>query len=155
MSFEENLKKYSALPNHEKMEARLRNAAEVVAFLNTNVVSPGSEVDVLLSKGLTLEQKSAVRTSIPNEEIEEVNSEATNLRKRVAGSSMNVSVRDNNVDEALRYLKKKLQREGAFREMRLAQHSEKPANKVARKRAEEIRRRRKLARKKGQRKGLM
>ncbi len=32
---------------------------------------------------------------------------------------MEVSVRDNNVDQALRALKKKLQREGVFREMSL------------------------------------
>ena len=31
---------------------------------------------------------------------------------------MEVSVRDNNVDQALRALKKKLQREGVFREMK-------------------------------------
>ena len=39
---------------------------------------------------------------------------------------MQVSVRDNNVDQALRVLKKKLQREGVFREMKLKQHFEKP-----------------------------
>ncbi len=39
---------------------------------------------------------------------------------------MQVSVRDNNVDQALRALKKKLQREGVFREMKLKQHFEKP-----------------------------
>jgi ribosomal protein S21 len=38
---------------------------------------------------------------------------------------MQVSVRDNNVDQALRALKKKLQREGVFREMKLKQHFEK------------------------------
>jgi small subunit ribosomal protein S21 len=57
---------------------------------------------------------------------------------------MQVSVRDNNVDQALRALKKKLQREGVFREMKLKQHFEK---------AEAIRRARKLARKKAQREG--
>jgi small subunit ribosomal protein S21 len=34
---------------------------------------------------------------------------------------MQVSVRDNNVDQALRVLKKKLQREGVFQEMKLKQ----------------------------------
>ena len=44
---------------------------------------------------------------------------------------MQVSVRDNNVDQALRALKKKLQREGVFREMKLKQHFEKPSEKKA------------------------
>ena len=61
---------------------------------------------------------------------------------------MQVSVRDNNVDQALRALKKKLQREGVFREMRLKEHFEKPSEKKARNKAEAIRRSRKLARKK-------
>ena len=34
-------------------------------------------------------------------------------------SSVQVFVRDNNVDQALRALKKKMQREGLFREMKL------------------------------------
>jgi len=68
---------------------------------------------------------------------------------------MQVSVRDNNVDQALRALKKKLQREGVFREMKLSQHYEKPSEKRARERAEAIRRARKLARKKAQREGLL
>ena len=61
---------------------------------------------------------------------------------------MQVSVRDNNVDQALRALKKKLQREGVFREMRLKEQFEKPSEKRAREKAEAIRRARKLARKK-------
>ena len=68
---------------------------------------------------------------------------------------MQVMVRDNNVDQALRALKKKLQREGVFREMKLRQHFEKPSVKKARERAEAIRRARKLARKKLQREGLL
>lgn len=68
---------------------------------------------------------------------------------------MQVSVRDNNVDQALRALKKKLQREGVFREMKLRQHFEKPSVKRAREKAEAIRRARKLARKKAQREGLL
>ena len=62
-----------------------------------------------------------------------------------------VQVRDNNVDQALRVLKKKLQREGVFREMKLKQHFEKPSVKRAREKAEAVRRARKLARKKVQR----
>lgn len=68
---------------------------------------------------------------------------------------MQVSVRDNNVDQALRALKKKLQGEGVFREMKLKQHFEKPSEKKARQKAEAIRRSRKLARKKLQREGMM
>ena len=64
---------------------------------------------------------------------------------------MQVQVRDNNVDQALRVLKKKLQREGVFREMKLKQHFEKPSGKRAREKAEAVRRARKLARKKIQR----
>lgn len=66
-------------------------------------------------------------------------------------NSVQVQVRDNNVDQALRVLKKKLQREGVFREMKLKQHFEKPSVKRAREKAEAVRRARKLARKKVQR----
>ncbi len=68
---------------------------------------------------------------------------------------MQVVVRDNNVDQALKALKKKMQREGVFREMKLKQHYEKPSEKRARSKAEAIRRARKLARKKAQREGLL
>ena len=61
---------------------------------------------------------------------------------------MQVLVRDNNIDQALRFLKKKLQREGVFREARLRERFEKPSEKRAREKAEGIRRVRKLARKK-------
>ncbi len=64
---------------------------------------------------------------------------------------MQVSVRDNNVDQALRALKKKMQREGIFREMKLRNFYEKPSERKAREKAEAIRRVRKLARKKAQR----
>lgn len=68
---------------------------------------------------------------------------------------MQVLVRDNNVDQALRVLKKKLQREGVFREMKARAAYEKPSEKRAREKAEAIRRNRKLARKKLQREGLL
>src|SRR5256714_2948202 len=68
---------------------------------------------------------------------------------------LQVLVRDNNVDQALKALKKKMQREGIFREMKLRGHYEKPSEKKARERAEAIRRARKLARKKMQREGLL
>ncbi|HZL68638.1 MAG TPA: 30S ribosomal protein S21, partial [Candidatus Limnocylindrales bacterium] len=66
-----------------------------------------------------------------------------------------VLVRDNNVDQALKVLKKKMQREGIFREMKLRGHYEKPSEKRVREKAEAIRRARKLARKKLQREGLL
>jgi small subunit ribosomal protein S21 len=62
-----------------------------------------------------------------------------------------VLVRDNNVDQAMKALKKKLQREGVFREMKLRNFYEKPSEKRAREKAEAIRRARKLARKRAQR----
>ena len=68
---------------------------------------------------------------------------------------MQVLVRDNNVDQALRALKKKMQREGIFREMKLRGHYEKPSERKVRERQEAIRRARKLARKKLQREGLL
>ena len=61
---------------------------------------------------------------------------------------MQVLVRDNNVAQALRALKKKMQREGIFREMKMRRSFEKPSEKKAREKAEAIRRARKLARKK-------
>ena len=60
---------------------------------------------------------------------------------------MYVTVRDNNLEQALKALKKKMQREGIFREMKLRNHYEKPSEKKAREKAEAIRRSRKLARK--------
>jgi len=66
-----------------------------------------------------------------------------------------VLVRDNNVDQALRALKKKMQREGIFREMKMRDFYEKPSQKRAREKAEAVRRVRKLARKRAQREGLI
>src|SRR3954468_17893546 len=66
-----------------------------------------------------------------------------------------VLVRDNNVDQALKALKKKMQREGIFREMKLRGHYEKPSEKKAREKAEAVRRARKLARMKLQREALL
>ncbi len=70
------------------------------------------------------------------------------------GASVQVHVRDNNVDQALKALKKKMQREGIFREMKLRNYYEKPSEKRAREKAEAVRRARKLARKKAQREGV-
>ena len=66
-----------------------------------------------------------------------------------------IFVRDNNVDQALKALKKKMQREGTFREMKRHVHYEKPSEKRARQKAEAVRRARKLARKRAQREGLI
>jgi small subunit ribosomal protein S21 len=51
----------------------------------------------------------------------------------------------------LRALKKKMQREGLFREMKMRRHYEKPAEARVRKAAEAKRRARKLARKNSER----
>ncbi len=82
------------------------------------------------------------------------------LRNRISiatpermGPDVQVLVRDNNVDQALKALKKKMQREGIFREMKLRGHYEKPSERRAREKAEAIRRARKLARKRAQREG--
>ena len=66
---------------------------------------------------------------------------------------MYVSVRDNNVEQALRILKKKMQREGVFREMKNRRVYEKPSEKKARELAESTRRVRKLMRKRLEREG--
>lgn len=68
---------------------------------------------------------------------------------------MQVFVRDNNVDQALRVLKKKMQREGVFREMKRRRFYEKPSAQATREKSEAVRRARKLARKKLQREGLL
>ncbi len=66
-----------------------------------------------------------------------------------------VLVRDNNIDQALRALKKKMQREGIFREMKMRRAYEKPSERRAREAAEAVRRARKLARKRAQREGQL
>lgn len=67
---------------------------------------------------------------------------------------VSVSVRDNNVDQALRVLKKKMQREGLFREMKLRRNFEKPCEKRAREKAEAVRRSRKMDRKRKEKDGF-
>src|SRR5271167_4705600 len=68
---------------------------------------------------------------------------------------LQVFVRDNNVDQALKVLKRKMQREGVFREMKRRRFYEKPSEKIARERSEAVRRARKLARKQAVREGLI
>ena len=69
------------------------------------------------------------------------------------GTIVQVVVRDNNVDQALKALKKKMQREGLFREMKLCRSYEKPSERRAREKAEAVRRHRKLMRKRMEREG--
>jgi len=71
------------------------------------------------------------------------------------GDVMQVVVRDNNVEQALRVLKKKMQREGVFREMKARRAYEKPSERKIRQRAEAVRRSHKLARKRAQKEGLL
>jgi len=73
---------------------------------------------------------------------------------RSSSPPVHVIVRDNNVDQALRALKKKMQREGIFREMKLRRNYEKPSERRAREKAEAVRRHRKLLRKRMEREGF-
>ena len=75
-------------------------------------------------------------------------------RRKGAGGQVQVLVRDNNVDQALKALKKKMQREGIFREMKLRRHYEKPSERRAREAAEAVRRARKMERKRLEREGF-
>lgn len=77
---------------------------------------------------------------------------------------MQVIVRDNNVDQAMRVLKKRLQREGAFRdlqregafrEMKPRKYYEKPSEERVRRQAEAVRRSRKNAPKQAIREGVI
>jgi small subunit ribosomal protein S21 len=78
------------------------------------------------------------------------------LRRRFLGATrVQVFVRDNDVEQALRILKRKMQREGVFREMRRRRFYEKPSDRATREKAEAIRRLRKLARKQAIRDGLI
>ena len=51
-----------------------------------------------------------------------------------------IEVKDNNVDRALKILKRKLQREGFFKIMKLKSNYEKPSERKKRERTENIRR---------------
>ncbi len=75
------------------------------------------------------------------------------IPKPEGSSVVQVVVRDNNVDQALRALKKKMQREGVFREMKLRRNYEKPSERRAREKSEAVRRHRKLLRKRMEREG--
>jgi small subunit ribosomal protein S21 len=68
---------------------------------------------------------------------------------------LQVFVHENNVDQAMRVLKKKMQREGIFRELKQRRSYEKPSERRVREKGEAVRRAHKLARKKAQRDGLL
>jgi small subunit ribosomal protein S21 len=72
---------------------------------------------------------------------------------KVKECSVQVLVRDNNVDQALRVLKKKMQREGIFREMKQRRNYEKPSERRAREKSDAVRRYRKMLRKRMEREG--
>jgi small subunit ribosomal protein S21 len=59
---------------------------------------------------------------------------------------LEVKVNESNLEQALRVLKKKMQREGVYRDMKVHRHFEKPSEKKTRKRVEAIRRYNKLMR---------
>ncbi len=75
-------------------------------------------------------------------------------KKRLQEFTLQIIVRDNNIDQALKALKKKMQREGIFREMKLRRHYEKPSERRAREAAEAVRRARKMERKRLEREGF-
>jgi len=74
------------------------------------------------------------------------------IQKRIF--DLQVLVRENNVEQAMRVLKKKMQREGIFRELKQRRSYEKPSQRRVREKGEAIRRAHKLARKRAQRDGL-
>tara|TARA_B100001123_G_C14834143_1_gene837393 strand:+ start:395 stop:625 length:231 start_codon:yes stop_codon:yes gene_type:complete len=57
-----------------------------------------------------------------------------------------IDVKDNNVDQALRILKRKLQREGFFRILKTKSNYEKPSEKKKREKSENIKRAKKIQR---------
>jgi small subunit ribosomal protein S21 len=77
------------------------------------------------------------------------------VRNSAGEQALQIFVRDNNIDQALRILKKKMQREGVFREMKRRRYYEKPSERTTREKAEAMRRARKLARRQAVRDGLI
>jgi small subunit ribosomal protein S21 len=62
---------------------------------------------------------------------------------------LTITVRDNNVEKALRTFKRRLQKEGVFREIKKRRFHEKPSLRKKRKRREAARRRAKALRRGG------
>ncbi len=79
--------------------------------------------------------------------------EFANCEKRVL--NVEVKVRDNQVDKALKVLKRKMQTEGIFRELRAREHYEKPSEVKRRRKNDAVRRHRKELRKEAEREGLL
>ena len=73
--------------------------------------------------------------------------------ERSVRTIVQVTVQDNNIGGALRVLKKKMQREGLFREMKERRHFEKNSEKKKRVKAEAVRRARKEERKRREKQG--
>ena len=57
-----------------------------------------------------------------------------------------IEVKDNNVDQALKILKRKLQKEGFFRILKIKSNYEKPSEKKKREKSENIKRVKKIQR---------
>ena len=57
-----------------------------------------------------------------------------------------IEVKDNNVDQALRILKRKLQREGFFKILKIKSNYEKPSERKKREKSENIKRVKKIQR---------
>jgi small subunit ribosomal protein S21 len=91
-----------------------------------------------------------MRSPLPGRPQQSCSASAQHRRRTL----VQVIVRDNNVDQALKALKKKMQREGIFREMKLRKSYEKPSERKAREKAEAVRRARKLERKRLEREGF-
>ena len=94
-----------------------------------------------------------IETAVPRRGPLRVTFKRARILTRKVEGNVQVTVRDNNVDQALRALKKKMQREGVYREMKMRRSYEKPSEKRARERAEAVRRYRKLMRKRMEREG--
>ena len=61
-------------------------------------------------------------------------------------ADIKIEVKDNNVDQALRILKRKLQREGFFKIIKLKSNYEKPSEKKKRVKQENLKRSKKIQR---------
>jgi small subunit ribosomal protein S21 len=100
-------------------------------------------------------QGSDERSNCPLVKLDSPTTEAPTHMLHRRNNFLQVFVRDNNVDQALKVLKRRLQREGVFREMKRRRFYEKPSERSARERSEAVRRMRKLKRKQAQREGLL
>jgi len=117
---------------------------------------PGSKFLLISAESVLC--ASEIPTRLPyggSQEHRELQAIARPAALSVKGNRLEIFVRDNNIDQALKALKRKMQREGIFREMKRRSFYEKPSEKKTREKAEGIRRSRKAARKLAQREGLL